>query len=113
MERLEKALKDLKGVIDTFRGEVDALAGEISTVKRGLSPEKLQAELCELQERIRQAAMEKYVEVLEEASVVESELQAKLQQVQAFKDQAHETSNILIALTGAQDTVAGRGAHGG
>ncbi len=102
MDRLEKALEDLKGIIATFREEVDALAGEFSTDRVAMSPAELQAKLCNMQERIRQAATEKYAHFLEEVAQVESKLLAKLQQVRDFREQADQTSAHLIALTTGQ-----------
>lgn len=104
MEELEKALKDLRGIIATFREEVDTLAGEFSPARVAMSPVELQAKLGTLQERIRQAATQKYAHFLEEAAQVESELRAKLHQVRTFREQADQTSTYLIALTGGEDT---------
>lgn len=104
MEQLEKALQDLKGIIATFREEVAALSDEFSDSRVAISPAQLQAKLCTMQERIRQAATEKYARFLEEAAHVESELRAKLQQVRDFREQADQTSTYLIALTTGQQT---------
>lgn len=102
MKRLEKALNDLQGMIDRFREEVDSLAGELSRNGGRMPPEQLHAKLYKLQEGLRQASMEKYDEVLEEATLADSDLQAKLQRIQAIKEQADRTSSILMALTEAR-----------
>ena len=104
MEQLEKALQDLKGIIATFREEVAALSDEFSNSRVAISPAQLQAKLGTMQERIRQAATERYARFLEEAAHVESELRAKLQQVRNFREQADQTSTYLIALTTGQRT---------
>lgn len=102
MDRLEKALADLRGIIAAFREEVAALSDEFSDSSVAISPAQLQAKLCTMQERIRQAATEKYAHFLEEAAHVESELRAKLQEVRDFREQADQTSTYLIALTTGQ-----------
>lgn len=102
MEQLEKALQDLRGVIATFREEVAALSDEFSNSAVAVSPAQLQAKLCNMQERIRQAATDKYAHFLEEAAQIESELEAKLHQIRALREQADQTSTYLIALTTGQ-----------
>jgi len=102
MEQLEKALADLRGIIAIFRAEVAALSDEFSDSSVAISPAQLQAKLGTMQERIQQAATEKYARFLEEAAHVESELRAKLQQVRGFREQADQTSTYLIALTTGQ-----------
>lgn len=104
MEQLEKYLKDLKAMIDIFREEVDALADELSTDGARMTPEELYAKLFQLQERHRQAANEKYAEVLQEAAIIESDLRTKLQEVRIIKEQAERTGSILRGLT--EGTVA-------
>lgn len=104
MERLEKTLRDLRGIIATFREEVTALSDELSNSSVAMSPAELEAKLCNVQERIRQAATEKYAHFLEEAAQVESELQTRLHQVRDFREQADQTSTYLIALTTGQRT---------
>jgi hypothetical protein len=105
MEGLQRAVNDLKGMINAFRVEVDAMAGTLLTTKGGMSPEELQHNLYTLQERIRQAAKEKYARVLEEAAQAEAELLAELQRVKELREQALRTSSILNALTGTHQKI--------
>lgn len=102
MEGLERAVNDLRGMIDAFRIEVDALAGTLLTTKGGMSPEELQQKLYALQDRIRQTAKERYARVLEEAARAEAELMTKLQRIKELREQALRTSSILNTLAGTE-----------